>query len=554
MEPLPRARRLYLARFFVLGGCILGLVCASTLFRPAAVEPTLLLGEGGPQGLTHGVVRGSHGYEVVLLEDADDDALLASGGYSAGASHASGFGVLKVEAAAGGADGFYAAGFLEGAARRYLTHREIVAHAINARCEIACEGRVPPRVAAFLREQEVWTAATVAERGVGPALAPRARRARPVRGRRRRRGRGGARGRVGRVRPGRRAVLGALRGDAPPEDLRVRRRPATTRPSALRMAVRLVNSIGELIDVVPAVLHPGEREDMSGTPATPKERAEADSEALANSGAAVLITVADDLRDIFFSHATWFHYAMMNRIYKHYSLPGVPGASQSFSSYPGTLSSFDDFYLIKETSLVILQTTNGGCSAAPARAIPRTRRHLQRVALGAVRPQSLPSWQRVRAANALAATGPAWASIVGRENSGTYNNQWGAGVVVLSPPASPARAYMILDLKLFEPGNALPDGLLYVVEQIPGTMVSGDATAELERGYFPSYNVPYFEEIYDKSGYPTLDARRGRKRGSASCGRDDFREIWDGDAPHVRLAVPPRQPDTFDFAYELIAP
>jgi hypothetical protein len=118
MEPLPRARRLYLARFFVLGGCILGLVCASTLFRPAAVEPTLLLGEGGPQGLTHGVVRGSHGYEVVLLEDADDDALLASGGYSAGASHASGFGVLKVEAAAGGADGFYAAGFLEGAARR----------------------------------------------------------------------------------------------------------------------------------------------------------------------------------------------------------------------------------------------------------------------------------------------------------------------------------------------------------------------------------------------------------------------------------------------------
>lgn len=108
MEPLPRARRLYLARFFVLGGCILGLVCASTLLRPAAVEPTLLLGEGGPQGLTHGVVRGSHGYEVVLLEDADDDALLASGGYSAGASHASGFGVLKVEAAAGGADGFYA--------------------------------------------------------------------------------------------------------------------------------------------------------------------------------------------------------------------------------------------------------------------------------------------------------------------------------------------------------------------------------------------------------------------------------------------------------------
>ncbi|KAH8067868.1 hypothetical protein JL720_12368 [Aureococcus anophagefferens] len=358
MEPLPRARRLYLARFFVLGGCILGLVCASTLFRPAAVEPTLLLGEGGPQGLTHGVVRGSHGYEVVLLEDADDDALLASGGYSAGASHASGFGVLKVEAAArrrrrllrgrvsrgrGAASratrlrlapwteraalGRGSAGWWSRARARvsfptsfvgYLTHREIVAHAINARCEIACEGRVPPRVAAFLREQEAWTAATVAERA---ASDPLWRHVRDVRDQ--------FEGVVDGVDAAVRADASGAFGPggelswAPfaemlhPEDLRAFGGAGDdAAKSALRMAVRLVNSIGELIDVVPAVLHPGEREDM-------------------------------------------FHYAMMNRIYKHYSLPGVPGASQSFSSYPGTLSSFDDFYLIKETSLVILQTTNG---------------------------------------------------------------------------------------------------------------------------------------------------------------------------------------------------
>lgn len=59
---------------------------------------------------------------------------------------------------------------------------------------------------------------------------------------------------------------------------------------------------------------------------------------------------------------------------------------------------------------------------------------------------------------------------------------------------------VILDFKLFTPKSALPPEFLWVVEQIPGTMVDGDATMELQRGYFPSYNVPYFPEIYHKSG------------------------------------------------------
>ncbi len=31
--------------------------------------------------------------------------------------------------------------------------------------------------------------------------------------------------------------------------------------------------------------------------------------------------------------------------------------------------------------------------------------------------------------------------------------------------------------------------------QIPGLVVSGDVTQDLERGYWPSYNVPYFPEV-----------------------------------------------------------
>jgi hypothetical protein len=60
---------------------------------------------------------------------------------------------------------------------------------------------------------------------------------------------------------------------------------------------------------------------------------------------------------------------------------------------------------------------------------------------------------------------------------------------------------MAIEVGNFKPGNALPDGLLTIVEQIPGLVVWADATQELERGHFPSYNVPYFKEIYDQSGY-----------------------------------------------------
>jgi len=62
---------------------------------------------------------------------------------------------------------------------------------------------------------------------------------------------------------------------------------------------------------------------------------------------------------------------------------------------------------------------------------------------------------------------------------------------------------------LFTPGQPLLPNTLWVIEQIPGLVVGDDITRELERGYFPSYNVPYFIEIYNKSGYPMLSERLG---------------------------------------------
>ena len=66
----------------------------------------------------------------------------------------------------------------------------------------------------------------------------------------------------------------------------------------------------------------------------------------------------------------------------------------------------------------------------------------------------------------------------------------------------------MINVGAFQPGKALPNDLLWVVEQIPGLVVSGDATELLALGHFPSYNVPFWREIYDTSGYKEQIAKR----------------------------------------------
>eukprot|EP00882_Tetradesmus_deserticola_P007826 GHRQ01008238.1.p1 GENE.GHRQ01008238.1~~GHRQ01008238.1.p1 ORF type:complete len:602 (+),score=264.47 GHRQ01008238.1:263-1807(+) len=190
-----------------------------------------------------------------------------------------------------------------------------------------------------------------------------------------------------------------------------------------------------------------------------------------------LIKVTADLGDIVFGHSTWDSFTAMTRIYKHYQLQlqqvagGVAGQSLSFSSYPGELASDDDFYLTS-SKLVVLETTN----------------HIYNFTiLEGLSPASVPSWQRVRAANLLASNGSAWVDIFKRHNSGTYNNQ-----------------YMVLDLKRFQPRRQLQQGLLWVAEQLPGMVEAADMTQVLARGYWPSYNVAFFSDIYERAGYPAL--------------------------------------------------
>jgi hypothetical protein len=59
---------------------------------------------------------------------------------------------------------------------------------------------------------------------------------------------------------------------------------------------------------------------------------------------------------------------------------------------------------------------------------------------------------------------------------------------------------MIVDYKLFEPKEPLKPGTLWILEQIPGYKEAADVTNYLFFGYWPSYNIPFFSEISERSG------------------------------------------------------
>eukprot|EP01013_Petalomonas_cantuscygni_P043688 TRINITY_DN8386_c0_g1_i1.p1 TRINITY_DN8386_c0_g1~~TRINITY_DN8386_c0_g1_i1.p1 ORF type:complete len:316 (+),score=77.91 TRINITY_DN8386_c0_g1_i1:113-1060(+) len=171
----------------------------------------------------------------------------------------------------------------------------------------------------------------------------------------------------------------------------------------------------------------------------------------------------------------------MLRSFKSYTIPAAgdaekgSSASSDFgyrmSGYAGVLSSVDDFYLngrrvaVQETSNEVFNTS----------------------LYSAVIPQTVPEWLRVVAATRLANTGEEWVALYSRDNSGTYNNQW-----------------MVVDYKRFHAGQPLRahSGLLWVLEQIPGKMVAADQSGHLAtHGYWASYNVPFYPEVFNMSGY-----------------------------------------------------
>ena len=186
-----------------------------------------------------------------------------------------------------------------------------------------------------------------------------------------------------------------------------------------------------------------------------------------------LIKVANDLSDIWIGHNTWTTYGTMIRTFKEYRFVSNNHKENSkvvvFSSYPGSLSSIDDFYYL-DSKLVVIETTNS---------------NFNDTLYDLLKPETLLCWVRVMVANRLAKSGEEWVEIFKRENSGTYNNQ-----------------FQVLDLnKIDIKEKNINEKALMIIEQLPVYTGSADVTNFLIKGYWPSYNIPYFKTIFEKSGF-----------------------------------------------------
>ncbi|KAM7115933.1 phospholipase B-like 1 isoform 1-T1 [Molossus nigricans] len=231
--------------------------------------------------------------------------------------------------------------------------------------------------------------------------------------------------------------------------------------------IQFLNAVGDLLDLIPS-LSPAKNFSLKFFKRWDKGHCSA------------LIKVLPGFENIYFAHSSWYTYAAMLRIYKHWDFnikdQNTSSNRLSFSSYPGFLESLDDFYILS-SGLVLLQTTNSVYN---------------KTLLQLVTPQSLLAWQRVRVANMMANDGKQWAEIFSKYNSGTYNNQ-----------------YMVLDLKQVKLRCSLDTGTLYIVEQIPSYVEYSEQTNVLRKGYWASYNIPFHENIYNWSGYPMLVQKLG---------------------------------------------
>merc|ERR1719440_2292471 len=152
-----------------------------------------------------------------------------------------------------------------------------------------------------------------------------------------------------------------------------------------------------------------------------------------------------------------------------------------FSSYPGCISSTDDYYIldnglvVMDTSLEILNTDL-----------------YNRVAEFPVN-SHVPDFMHIMTVNRMASSSPHWGALYSEKNSGIGNAQW-----------------MIVDYNRFTEGKPVLDNTLVVLEQIPGMSFKKDMSYVLrDKGFWASYNRPYFPQIRDLTGHTLAESTYG---------------------------------------------
>lgn len=220
----------------------------------------------------------------------------------------------------------------------------------------------------------------------------------------------------------------------------------------------------------------------------------------------------DSKCDVFATHATWGHYGEAIRVYKTVDWAGVesalgdkPPPRLSYSSYPGMISSTDD-WLVLGSGILVTETTIG--AAAPS-AIGRLTTTTPEFATpsppasASVPVQPLPAFLRSIVASLTAASAAEWTRLFAARNGGTSNSQW--LLVDYNSPAIHGGAH---------------SGLVWVLEQTPKRVLAADVTRVFlgkARGLWPGTNRPVFAPARDDLGYPGEVGRGPLVRAAASA-------------------------------------
>lgn len=243
----------------------------------------------------------------------------------------------------------------------------------------------------------------------------------------------------------------------------------------------LLNSLGDIDDLMPALNYT----DYKGN-VTKKRSVDFCSapwciaEIERRSHCTVIVKAIDG--ELHVTHNMWTGYFQMLVVWKQYDFQlsdaGIVSSKIAFSSWPGLLSSEDDYYITGQ-GLLITETTNNVYNYQ---------------LYDLISPSSLVAWVRATTANYMATDAKSWHELFKKYNSGTYNNQW-----------------VVTDTNLFKTNmTVLAPNTIVIGSQLPGYYEFADVTNFYnQNGYWASYNVPYFEKAKQLSGYKTMQSLYG---------------------------------------------
>ena len=198
-------------------------------------------------------------------------------------------------------------------------------------------------------------------------------------------------------------------------------------------------------------------------------------------------------KNILFGHNTWTGFYELLRTYKSIDyafegdnqILGLKPIKMKYSSYPGILFSGDEYYTI-ENNLAITQTSLS--TIFP-----------ERLVNGLNKKEYIPEFMRIMTINFLSRTGKEWVKNFEKLYNGNhiYFASW-----------------IIVDYNKINSNK----NLIFIAEEVSENVMTIDYTKEfLKKGYYGSYNLPFFKEHTVQTGISyfnlNLDDKKYNPRG-----------------------------------------